>query len=140
MTLVQPKNFNPKFEIVSCFIQNKDKFLLLHRQDSKPQGDTWGMPAGKIDSDENRLDAVVREVKEETGLSISNPDYFKTVYVKYPEFDFIYSMFYISFIERPAIKINLKEHKNFKWVTAQEALKMNLIGDLDECIKEFYFK
>ena len=32
----QPKNFTPKFEVVSCFVEYKDEILLLLRQDHKP--------------------------------------------------------------------------------------------------------
>jgi hypothetical protein len=36
------KDFNPKFEVVSCFIEVEGRILLLHRADHKPQGNTWG--------------------------------------------------------------------------------------------------
>jgi ADP-ribose pyrophosphatase YjhB (NUDIX family) len=45
----KPENFTPKFEVVSCFVEYKNEILLLLRQDHKPQGNTYGVPAGKID-------------------------------------------------------------------------------------------
>jgi len=44
-----PENFNPKFEVVSCFVEYEDEILLLRRQDHKPEPNTYGVPAGKID-------------------------------------------------------------------------------------------
>ena len=49
----KPNDFNPKFKVASSFIEHKGKILLLHRQNHKPQGNTWGVPAGKVDNGEN---------------------------------------------------------------------------------------
>ena len=47
----KPVNFHPKFDVVSCFLDKEDKFLLLKRSPNKPQGSTWAMPAGKVEKD-----------------------------------------------------------------------------------------
>jgi 8-oxo-dGTP pyrophosphatase MutT (NUDIX family) len=137
----KPKNFNARFEVVSCFINSDGKILLLDRQYNKPQGDSWGLPAGKIDRGENKYEALKREVKEETGLDIiyHGLKYFGQVYVKYPEYNFIYHMFETNLKGDLSIRINNEEHKGYKWVTPQQALQMNLIRDLDKCIEMFYF-
>lgn len=36
-----PKNFAPKFEAASCFLEVDGRILLVHRQDTKFMGDTW---------------------------------------------------------------------------------------------------
>jgi 8-oxo-dGTP diphosphatase len=139
--ITKPKNFNARFEVVSCFINSDGKILLLDRRYNKPQGDSWDLPAGKIDRGENKYEALKREVKEETGLDITyhGLKYFRQVYVKYPEYDFIYHMFETNLRDEPNIRINNEEHKGYKWVTPQQALQMNLIRDLDKCIEMFYF-
>jgi len=38
----------------------------------------------------------------------------------------------------PDIIINSEEHKKYVWRTPEDALKENLIQDLDACIKMFY--
>ncbi|MFA6552626.1 MAG: NUDIX hydrolase [Candidatus Paceibacterota bacterium] len=135
-----PAGFKPKFHIVSCFIEDPNgEILLLLRQDQKPQGNTWGVPAGKVGVNENHLVAVVREINEETGyIAPTGPDFFETVFVCYPEYDFVYHIFHIVLQERIDVVINPKEHKMFKWVKPKDALSMPLIGGLDECIKIFY--
>ena len=47
------ENFNKKFDVVSVFIEHDGEILLLHRQDHKPQGNTWAMPAGKVNNEKN---------------------------------------------------------------------------------------
>lgn len=138
--LNKPKNFNPKFNVVSCFMEYNKKILLLHRQNYKPGGNSWGVPAGKVDTDEKILEAIIREIQEETGLTLISSQlfYFKKIYVKYPNYDFIYHIFQTELNKKQKIVINYEEHKNFKWILPQKALEMNLIPDLDACIKLFY--
>lgn len=54
--------------LVAAF--NSDKqVLLLKRPDDVHQGGLWSFPGGKVDEGETPLDAVVREFREETGLT-----------------------------------------------------------------------
>ena len=136
------KHFNPKFEAVGCFVQCNGKIILLHRQDHKPEGDTWGIPSGKVRKNERPLNTVLRETHEETGLKIpkNNMEFFFTVFVKFPEYDFIYHIFHTKIGKRAKIKISAKEHKAAKWISPTDALDLPLIGDLDSCIKIFFGK
>jgi 8-oxo-dGTP pyrophosphatase MutT (NUDIX family) len=136
----EPKNFSSKFDVVSCFVEVDGKILLLHRQDHKPQGNTWGVPAGKVDKDEDLFKAMVREMSEETGYTaVANElQYFDKLFVRYGDYDFIYHVFHLPLQEKPEIKIHPKEHKTHLWETPENALLMNLIQDEDTCIKMFY--
>ena len=52
---------------VFAIIQNKNReTLLAHRTDC----DLWNLPGGALEEGENPWDGVVREVKEETGLTV----------------------------------------------------------------------
>jgi 8-oxo-dGTP pyrophosphatase MutT (NUDIX family) len=136
----KPENFDPKFEVVSCFVEYQEEILLLLRQDHKPQPNTWGVPAGKIDPGETAIQAMMREGKEETQISLDNITYIDKLYVRYPDYDFIYHMFHKRFDTQPNITINPNEHKIYIRKEPKEALEMNLIQDLDECIRLFYKK
>lgn len=45
---IPQKDFKPKFEVVSCFVEHDSKILLLLRQDHKSEPNTYGVPAGKV--------------------------------------------------------------------------------------------
>ena len=136
----QPKDFNKKFEIVSCFVEHDGEILLLYRQDHKPQGNTWGVPAGKVDKGEDILQSMIREIKEETGLVLPSLQlsYFTKLFVKYPDYDFVYHMYHTKLNEKQKVTVKNEEHKEYKWISPQNALNMPLILDLDACIKLFY--
>lgn len=61
-------------EIVSALIFSKDGKLFQGMKDPKDGGvyaDCWHIPGGGIDDGEELIPALIREIKEETGLDIS---------------------------------------------------------------------
>ncbi len=135
-----PKGFNPMLEVVSCFVEHDREILLLHRQDHKNEGNTWGVPAGKKIDNETLLEGVIREIKQETGFIIQTDmfSYYGKVFVRYPNKDFIYHMFHTEMNKKKKVELNYDEHKDFRWISPKEALGMPLIKDLGTCIKLFY--
>ncbi len=137
----EPLNFRPLFSASGCYIIDPSgKFLIMQYVDSK--GATWGPPGGKQESGETISQAMLRELKEETGFlfSKSHLQKIETCYIRYPEFEFIYSTFYVRVNERKEPTLDGREHQAFKWVTPSEALTMDLIRDEDGCIKRFFFE
>jgi 8-oxo-dGTP pyrophosphatase MutT (NUDIX family) len=47
----------------------RDCSLLL---DSRMDDAAWGLPAGRVEADETVTEAVIREVREETGLTVTS--------------------------------------------------------------------
>ncbi len=56
---------------VLCLIQRKDQFLLQKR--AKDDWPGLVLPGGHVEKDESIVAAVIREIKEETGLTILKP-------------------------------------------------------------------
>lgn len=55
---------------VLCLLQNGDKILLQNRVKADWHG--YALPGGHIEPGESIVDAVVREMQEETGLTVSS--------------------------------------------------------------------
>ena len=53
---------------VLCLIENGDKILLQNRIKKDWQG--YALPGGHVEPGESFVDAVIREMKEETSLTI----------------------------------------------------------------------
>lgn len=142
MSKDKPVAFNKRFDIVGCFVEHDGKFLLLHRHAHKASGNRWGLPAGKKDEGEGIEDAVLREVREETGIVLTRQDvkYFDSMYVRDGDFDIEWHMFSTQLDMLPNVTLSAQEHSEFCWVSAIEALDMPLIHDLPQSIEIFYKK
>ncbi|HBV01228.1 MAG TPA: hypothetical protein DEF00_02400 [Candidatus Taylorbacteria bacterium] len=69
MSVTNARVFTQVFGVVGAIIERDSKFLLVkeHHPGHSAHG-KWNQPAGWIDVGENPIDAVIREVREETGL------------------------------------------------------------------------
>lgn len=54
-----------------CMIYDEDRFVLQNRRKADWRGYTF--PGGHVEPNESIIDSVIREMKEETGLTIRNP-------------------------------------------------------------------
>lgn len=127
--------------IVGCFLEYDDRFVLLHRRDDKPDGNTWGLPAGKVEPGETDLHALQRELCEETGYQASQKE------VEHlGDFPFtigghhlIFATFRIRLTDLPMIVVERSAHTSYEWVRAEEAAKKQLIPGLYDLLQRLNY-
>ncbi|SMC26995.1 8-oxo-dGTP diphosphatase [Clostridium acidisoli DSM 12555] len=56
-------------------VQNSKKEVLFIKQRKGPYAGSWLLPGGSIEKNETCVQAVIREVNEETGINIKNPEF-----------------------------------------------------------------
>lgn len=141
ISLTKPANFDKPMQVVGCFIENDGKILLLHRHSNKPEGSTWCSPGGKVEpTDQNLVEAIKREVFEETGIIANTNDYkfITTFYVSYANGkNFIYHKFKLPVLTA-TIKTDESEHQNHAWFSPIDAIKLPLIQHEGDTIKHAY--
>jgi 8-oxo-dGTP pyrophosphatase MutT (NUDIX family) len=136
-----PSDFSPIFEVVSCFLERPDgTFVLLHRPPGKSQENKWGNPGGKIDAGETLPVAMRREILEETGIDLAEDQLqpIRSLFVRYPDKDFVYHMFRAGVPQETEVTLNPKEHDDFIWTTPKDSLTLPLVEDFDPCIRLKY--
>lgn len=104
--------------VVAAVIKDEnEKILITQRNLKKAQGGLWEFPGGKIEPNETRENAIVREIKEELDIDIEVKSYLSEKVFKYPEKD-------INLIALECKKISgeikLLEHEDYKWVSKNE--------------------
>ena len=118
----------------------KIKYLLLKR---KLHWKGWEFPKGGVEEKEKPLDAVKREVQEETGLKILNIKNFKVTgkYLYNKKFsdrkDFFgqtYSL-YSAEVKKEKVTLDKKEHSDYKWLDFNKALELLTWQNQKECLK-----
>lgn len=136
----KPHNYTIEMEVAACIIEHKWEILLLQRCAEHRFWGTWSEPGGKLDPGENHEEAMIREVYEESWINIQ-PWASQKLFKKYHCFDdtnIAISFYYIVLTERPDITLSSSEHSDYCWISPKESLKMNLIEDFDEILREIY--
>ncbi len=108
---------------VEIFIFNNGKLLLTQRSANKTHPGKWEVPGGCSQTGETSQDTLVREIKEEIGVSINqeNCEYLDThIYKK------MFVDAYKSHIEVDLSKVILQQEEvsDIKFVSQEEFLKM----------------
>lgn len=117
---------------VLCLIEKDGKILFQNRVGSDWQGYT--MPGGHIERDESVVDAVIREVYEETGLTVKNP---KLVGVKqFPIDDGRYLVFFFRAYEFSGTLTSSVEGE-VEWIDRSEVPNIKTVADFDTMLKVF---
>lgn len=113
-----------------CLIHKDDQYLLQDRVKNDWRGYT--LPGGHIEKDESIVDAIIREMKEETGLTILNP---KLCGVKqFPIEDGRYIVFLFS-ADKFTGKVISSEEGKMHWVRKDELSDVNLVNDFNELLQ-----
>lgn len=112
---------------VGALIQDDDDQLLMVR--THKWGHRWGIPGGKIKRGESSIDALRREIREETALEVDDirfamvQDSIDSIEFERPEHFLLLN--YV--VRRTSGEVALNdEAQDFRWLTTDEALRLDL--------------
>lgn len=109
--------------------------LILHRE-----GNHWGFPKGKANSGETPLDAATRELKEETGLIVSDilrPRAFTEQYQFRRKKQLITkTVQYFPALVQGELHLQEEEIREAKWLTIPDALKQLTFREARHILQE----
>lgn len=118
---------------VLCLLRSGSKLLLQNRVKDDWKG--FALPGGHIERDESIVDAVIREMQEETGLTILEP---KLCGVKqFP----IENGRYIVFLFRAddyAGELRSSDEGEIQWVELSELPGLCTVDDFDKLIRVMF--
>lgn len=111
-------------KVVAALIENDSKVLLAKRS----TGDInvfgkWEFPGGKVEQDENELDAIEREIKEEFELTIKAREFITNNVCEYPTKVVDLRLYKCDYVSG---EFNLHDHSEYKWVNKDELLDYDL--------------
>ena len=115
-----------------CLVYSGDKILVQERNKKDWPGLTF--PGGHVEKGENFIASVIREVKEETGLTINNPLLCGMEEYKADNNDERYLMLFYKTDKFEGELKSSKEGKVF-WINKDDLLKYELSLDLDRIYK-----
>ena len=153
MTLIDPqtyyKNLPKKTVSTAVLLFNTKKELLVLKTSYRKY---WTLPGGVVEKDESIMTALLREVKEETGLEISQPelaalDYCSPKIIKGTKnSESVQVLFDGGEVDESSIKIDGQEIIQYEFCEIEKALKMlglplrRMVGSYLENKKPLYLE
>lgn len=104
-------------------IDPDQRYLLLSRSGHPRFGDDPDLPGGTVEAGEATRDAMVREVMEETGITV-NADNTTELYAgtDYSQHATHYSLFVAAITTIPKVTISW-EHSGYEWLSRDDLLR-----------------
>lgn len=91
--------------------------MICQRPAHKKRGLLWEFVGGKVEKGETRSEALVRECREELGVTVTIGDMFMEVFHTYPDITVHLTLFSAGIV---CGEPQLLEHADLKWITPDE--------------------
>lgn len=117
---------------VLCLIKDGSRVLLQNRVKKDWQGYT--LPGGHVEKGESFVEAVIREMQEETGLTIQRP---KLVGIK--QFPIDSGRYIVLLFEATQFtgEVVSSEEGEMEWIERKDLAKIPAVDDLQELLRVF---
>lgn len=101
-------------EVVAALVWEGDRFMICQRPAHKARGLLWEFAGGKVEPDETKKEALIRECREELDVELSVGDIFMEVLHEYPDLTVHLTLFNAVIVRGIPQKI---EHNDIQWIT-----------------------
>ena len=138
-----PRRTMPTRLGANAIITHNGQLLLERRRDS----DTWGMVGGGVEKTETTLQAIVREVREELGLHISEKQFKKLKFYGEPGriaayrdgsvWQMVIAVFGVELQEMPQLKISA-ESRELRFFSKEELRNIEIVATHSDIVAELF--
>ena len=104
-------------EVVAALIRSGSRFMICQRPADKSRGLLWEFVGGKVEPDETKEQALIRECREELAVTISVNDVFTEVSHEYPDILIHLTLFNAVITDGTPQKL---EHNDIRWILPEE--------------------
>lgn len=104
-------------EVVAALIWDRDRFLICQRPAHKARALLWEFVGGKVERGESKEQALIRECREELGVTVEPQTVFAEVTHTYPDLTVHLTLFDARIVDGVLQKI---EHNDLQWITTAE--------------------
>ena len=78
-----------KLVVAGLIVGDDRRFLITQRRPDQALGGQWEFPGGKVEPGEAPVDALVRELREEIGVTVAVGRIWDVLFHAYPDFDLV---------------------------------------------------
>ena len=107
----------PVTDVVAALIWKDGRFMIAQRPEYKARPLLWEYVGGKVEPGETKEEALIRECREELGITVSVGAPFTEVLHVYPDLTIRLTLFHAAIVEGTP---TLFEHKALRWILPSE--------------------
>lgn len=119
-------------EVVAALVWKNGRFMICQRPEHKARGLLWEFVGGKVEQEETKEQALIRECMEELNVVLSVSDVFMDVVHEYPDLTVHLTLFNATIAEGEPQKI---EHNDIQWITPNEISNYEFCPADEEILK-----
>ena len=123
----------PQAEVVAALLWRGEKFLACRRPAHKARGGLWEFAGGKVEAGETKEEALVRECREELGITVAVGEAFAKVTHDYPDLTVRLTLFSCTLAEGEPQTL---EHSELRWITPAEIPQYEFCPADEEILKK----
>lgn len=120
-------------QVVAALIRQGDKFMIFQRPATKTRAYQWEFVGGKVEKGETLEEALIRECREEIGVTVKVGEIFTEVDHEYPDITIHLTLFNAEISDGVPQKL---EHNDIRCISPQEIPNYNFCPADDEILKK----
>ena len=120
-------------QVVAALIRKENGFMIFQRPISKTRALQWEFVGGKAEQGETLEEALVRECREEIGVTVKPLNIFMEVDHTYPDIDIHLTLFNAEIVDG---ELQMLEHNDIRCITPDEIDNYNFCPADDEILKK----
>ena len=120
-------------QVVAALIRQGRKFMIFQRPETKTRAFQWEFVGGKVEPGETLEEALIRECREEIGVTVRVGDVFTEGDHEYPDITIHLTLFNAEIAEGIPQKL---EHNDIRCITPDEISQYEFCPADDEILKK----
>ena len=103
--------------VVAALIRDGDRFMICRRPAHKTRGLLWEFVGGKVEPGETKRQALIRECREELGVTVSAGRVFMELTHSYPDMTVELTLFEAEITDG---EVQMLEHADIRWISPED--------------------
>lgn len=120
-------------EVTAAIIHNDGKLLICQRPRGKRCEMLWEFPGGKVENGETPEECLVRECREELGITIDPEKLIQEVKYDYPDVTVNIRFYMCKFVDG---ELTCIEHNDIRWSALSEIMELPLCPADNEMLRD----
>lgn len=123
--------------VVASVVEQNSQILILKRPQKEFMGGIYELPSGKIEENESLLDALSRELQEETGLKLKEIKKYLGYFDYQSKTGKVTRQFNFAITSDNVQKIILSEHDSYTWVGVNQLSEYSVTENVKLILENF---